>query len=146
MSQIFLNILNTITPWLYDHGIKIAAIITVAYAIRKFAVIFIEKVVRKVVVSDNFLSREAEKKREDTLIRIFTVSLVIVVWLLALLMILDEAGIALVRFWPRPALPGSRLALAANILFAISSADFLLLWKTNIALETWCVLTKPADW
>ncbi|PIX92257.1 mechanosensitive ion channel family protein, partial [Candidatus Kuenenbacteria bacterium CG_4_10_14_3_um_filter_39_14] len=42
----------------------------------------------------HFLTKEAERKRENTLIRIFTVSLGILIWLLALLMILQEVGIA----------------------------------------------------
>ena len=89
------NIIHNTTPWVFDHGIKIVAIVIVAYLIRKFAGIFIEKIIRKIIISDHFLTKEAEKKREDTLIRIFTVSLGILVWLLALLMILQEAGIAI---------------------------------------------------
>ena len=83
------------TPWLLNHGVKIAVIIIAAYLIRRFAVIFIEKIIRKVIVADHFLSKEAEKKRENTLIRIFSGTLGIVIWLLAVLMILQEAGIAI---------------------------------------------------
>ena len=90
----FQKFVQNLTPWLLDHGVKIAAIIIAAYLIRRFAVIFIEKIVRKTIVSNHFLTKEAEKKREDTLIRIFTSSLVILVLLLALLMVLQEAGIA----------------------------------------------------
>jgi len=89
------NIIRNITPWFFDHGIKIVAIVIVAYLIRKFAGIFIEKIIRKIIISDHFLTKEAEKKREDTLIRIFTVSLGILVWLLALLMIFQEMGVAI---------------------------------------------------
>ncbi|MDP3795215.1 MAG: mechanosensitive ion channel family protein [bacterium] len=89
------NIIRNITPWFFDHGIKIAAIIIAAYLIRKFAGIFIEKIVRKVIISDHFLTKEAERKREDTLIRIFTISLGMLIWPLALLMILQEVGIAI---------------------------------------------------
>jgi len=95
MLAILSNIIRNITPWFFDHGIKIVAIIIVAYLIRKFAGIFIEKIIKKIVISDHFLTKEAEKKREDTLIRIFTVSLGVLVWLLALLMILQETGITI---------------------------------------------------
>ena len=91
----FQTFIQNITPWLYNHGVKIIAIIFAAYLIRKFVRAFIEKIVRKIVISDYFLTKEAEKKREDTLIRIFTTSLGILIWLLALLMILQEAGIAI---------------------------------------------------
>lgn len=91
----FQTIAQKISPWFFAHGIKIVAIILIAYAVRKFAGIFIEKIIRKIVISDHFLTKEAERKREDTLIRIFTVSLGILVWLLALLMIFQEVGIAI---------------------------------------------------
>ncbi len=44
------------------------------------------------VVSSRFQTPEAERKREDTLIRIFDVSMVVLIWTLAALMVLQEAG------------------------------------------------------
>ncbi|PIS39148.1 MAG: hypothetical protein COT33_03420, partial [Candidatus Nealsonbacteria bacterium CG08_land_8_20_14_0_20_38_20] len=79
MLDMLSNIIRNITPWFFDHGIKIVAIIIVTYLFRKFAGIFIEKIIRNIVISDHFLTKEAEKKREDTLIRILTVSLGILI-------------------------------------------------------------------
>lgn len=93
--SILQKFIQNLTPWLYEHGTKIAVIIIVAYIIRRFAGIFIEKIVRKIVVADHFLTKEGEKKREDTLIGIFTSSLGILVWLVAILMILQEADVAI---------------------------------------------------
>jgi moderate conductance mechanosensitive channel len=98
MLTVLSNSIRTITPWFFDHGIKIIAIIVVAYLIRTFAGVFIEKIVRKVIIPDHFLTKEAEKKREDTLIRIVTVSFGALVWLTALLMTLQEVGIAIGPF------------------------------------------------
>ena len=95
MADIISKFIQSIVPWLLDHGVKIAAIIILAFFIRKFAGIFIKKLIKKIVISDHFLTKEAEKKREDTLIRIFTTSLRILIWILALLMIFQEAGIAI---------------------------------------------------
>ncbi|KKU82003.1 MAG: Potassium efflux system KefA protein / Small-conductance mechanosensitive channel [Parcubacteria group bacterium GW2011_GWA2_47_8] len=92
---LFQKFVQNIAPWFFDHGIKIVAIVIAGYLIRKFIVVFIEKIIRKIIVSNHFLTKEAERKREDTLIRIFTVSLGILIWLLALLMILQEVGIAI---------------------------------------------------
>jgi len=58
------NIIHNTTPWVFDHGIKIVAIIIVAYLISKFSGIFIEKIIRKIIISSHFLTKEAEKKRE----------------------------------------------------------------------------------
>lgn len=95
MQDFIQKIIQISTPYLLDHGIKIAAIVVLAFLVRKFTGIFIEKIIRKIVVSDHFLTKEAEKKREDTLIRIFTTSLSILVWVVAFLMILQELGIAI---------------------------------------------------
>lgn len=95
MLDILQKIIQIITPWLFDHGVKIAAIIIIVYIIRKFAGIFIDKLIRKITISDQFLSKEAEKKRKDTLIHIFTTSLGIIIWILAFLMILQEVGISI---------------------------------------------------
>ena len=90
----FENILQNMKPWLLDHGIKIIAIIIVSKVIHILASVFIEKLMRKVIISSHFNSKEAEKKREDTLIRIFSASLKVIVFLLASLMVLQELGVA----------------------------------------------------
>lgn len=95
MLDILSNIIHNITPWFFDHGIKIVAIVIVAYLLHKFGGIFIEKTIRKIIVSDHFLTKEAERKRENTLIQIFTVSLRTLIWLLVLLMVLQEVGVAI---------------------------------------------------
>lgn len=95
MQYFFQNIIQTATPWIIDHGVKILAVAAIAYLIRRSGGIFIEKIIRKVIVSDHFLTKEAEKKREETLIRIFSSALGVIVWILAGLIILQEAGFAI---------------------------------------------------
>jgi small-conductance mechanosensitive channel len=92
MSGFWQKTLDIISPWLLDHGLKILAILVIALLIRRFGGVFIEKTVRRLVISNRFLTKEAETKREDTLIRIFDTSLVVLVWILAGLMMLEEAG------------------------------------------------------
>ncbi len=76
-----------------SHGVKILVIIIGAYVIRRFGSGLIDKIIRKAVVAKGFLSPEAEKKREDTLIIVFGGILKVVVWVGALLMILTELGV-----------------------------------------------------
>ena len=89
----FSDLIPKLTNWFFAHGIKIIGIVVASYLIVKFGKIFIEKAVRKAVISDHFLTKEAERKREDTLIRIFNAALKVVVWLVAILTILPEVGI-----------------------------------------------------
>lgn len=95
MSELIQKFVQSILPWLSTHGLKILIIVLFAYFLRRFAKIFIEKTIRKFVTPDHFLSKEEEKKREDTLILIFTGFFNILILGMALLMILQEIGVAI---------------------------------------------------
>lgn len=81
------------TSWFFDHGIRILIIFVVAFILRKFSYVLIEKTIRRAVKSNKFLSAEAERKREDTLIGIFNQTLGIVILVFAGLMMLSEFGV-----------------------------------------------------
>lgn len=91
----FNTFIENITPWMLDHGIKIVAILITTYILHRFLGALIGRLVRKLVVPNNFLSKQAEEKREDTLIRIFSATASIIIWLVAGLMVLQEFGIAI---------------------------------------------------
>ncbi len=93
MEDTFDKWIAAIIPWLLNHGIKILIIAIAAWILNTIVVRIIKKAVRIAVVRDANMTEEAEKKREDTLIRIFTGATRITFILLALLMILKEAGI-----------------------------------------------------
>ena len=82
-----------VVPWLMDHGIKIAVIIVLAFILNRVLQRIIVKAVRASVKSDENTSAEAEKKREDTLIRIFSGTLNMLVLVVAAMMVLGEAGV-----------------------------------------------------
>ena len=80
--------LSILPPSIVAGGTKVIGIIIIALILHKLSIVFIEKIVRKTVVADHFLSKEAEKKREDTLIKIihstFHVLLIIVTGMMIL--------------------------------------------------------------
>lgn len=84
---------DQILPWLLSHGIKIVVIAIVAYFLNFIVSKIITRAVRIAVVRDERMTEEAEKKREDTLIHIFNGALRIILIILAVLMILQEAGL-----------------------------------------------------
>lgn len=84
---------DKIVPWLLSHGIKIILIALAAYLLNLILSRIIIRAVRIAVVRDEAMSEEAERKREDTLIHIFNGALKIILILLAVLMILQEAGL-----------------------------------------------------
>ncbi len=105
-SSKFLNFLNDVVlPWLLQHGIKILIILVIAYVL---GIIFRRIIVRTVkiaVTRDEFSSENDEVKREETLIRIFSGIVKIVLWLMAAMMILKELGVEIA-----PILAGAGIA------------------------------------
>jgi len=84
-----------ILPWLLNHGLKIILIAVAAWILEKVMNRVITNAVRIAVKSGVNLPPEAEKKREDTLIRIFNGAKRIVIITMAFLMILQETGVAI---------------------------------------------------
>jgi moderate conductance mechanosensitive channel len=82
-----------IIPWLLSHGVRIILIAGAAFLLNKILSRIIIRTIRASVKADEFTSEEAEKKREDTLIRIFNGAVNIVIIIVAIMMILQELGI-----------------------------------------------------
>jgi len=93
MEEIIKKWAELIIPWLLSHGIKIAIIGVGAFVLNRIGSKIIKRTIRIAVVPDSAMSEEAEHKREDTLIRIFNGVLNISILLIALMMILKEAGL-----------------------------------------------------
>lgn len=93
MKEIILKWTALLIPWVLSHGIKILLIVFGAYILIKLSKKSIEKVVRVAVISDSNFSKQAEEKRENTLIRIFSWTSRIIILLVAMLMILQEMDI-----------------------------------------------------
>jgi len=86
------TILPLLISWGLNHGIKIIFILFGAFILNRVGKKFIEKTVRTAItIGDG--SAEAERKREETLIKIFDGSLKIVVWTVAIAMTLPEFGV-----------------------------------------------------
>ena len=84
---------ENLTPWLITHGIKVIFIIIGTYILNRIIIKLIEKAIRAAIVSNSFVSKTAEMKRENTLIRIFSGIVKITIIAIAALMILSELGL-----------------------------------------------------
>ena len=93
MKESIENFVDSIIPWLLNHGIRIVFIAVFAYILIRILNKFIERAVRLAVVADSQISPEAENKREETLIHIFKFTIKVVIWIIASLMILEEFGV-----------------------------------------------------
>ena len=88
---------NIIIPWITGHGPNILATIVLALVLRKFGKILMARIIRRVIVIDSASKKEkeSEKKREDTLIRVLSSLLDVLVFIIAVAIILEEIGIAI---------------------------------------------------
>lgn len=87
------NYTEPILNWLVSPGLKILALIIGVYIAHKFVDKLIEKAIRKLIPSEKFTDAEEEKQREDTLLRVTTVTLHILLWIIGGMIILSELGV-----------------------------------------------------
>lgn len=88
------NLLSEIIlPWIFTHGIKIIFIFLAAVLLKTLALRFIDRIIRRAVPGSFFVTKDAEIKRENTLIGLFKGLLNVVIWVVAGLMIMGELAI-----------------------------------------------------
>ncbi|HEX9978991.1 MAG TPA: mechanosensitive ion channel family protein [Flavobacterium sp.] len=95
MKQHLTDRLNEIIPWLLHSGIAIFLILLIAYLLNRIACGFISRTVRIAVRSKYFQTEAAERQRENTLTHIFSWTTTILIMVVALLMVLEQLGIAI---------------------------------------------------
>jgi len=95
MKEYFTEWIDLLIPWFLSSGIRVVAIIIGAFFINKIITKFIDKTVRLAVVPNNYSSRESERKREDTLIQIFSITSKIAIFTISILMVLQEFGVVI---------------------------------------------------
>ena len=95
MSEILNDWASSIVPWLSDHGLRILGILVGAYLVHLVSKRAIERLVRLAIIPDNHITPDAEKRREDTLIRIFNWTIKILLLIVVVMMILQEAGVSI---------------------------------------------------
>ena len=131
MKEIIIKLTELIIPWLLSHGIKILFITIGTYILNRFLKHTIEKIVRTAVVSDKYLSKEAEEKREDTLIRIFTWSSRIIILFIATLMILQEIGISIAPVLAGAGIIGIAVGFGGQYLIKDIISGFLIILENQ---------------
>lgn len=87
------SVLQAVLAWLSAHGLKILLILVGAWMVHRFIHRILEALIRRLIVPGRFPSPEAERKTEDTLIRVFHGAIVVVLWALAGMMVLSEVGV-----------------------------------------------------
>ncbi len=95
------DIIQNLISWVIGPGIKVIVILFFALVISKVAKVFVSKAVRTVIEKSNGKIQEQKAK---TLSKVFSSTLKIVIWVIAILMLLPEFGVN-----PTPLLAGAGL-------------------------------------
>ncbi|MEO6831031.1 MAG: mechanosensitive ion channel family protein [Chitinophagaceae bacterium] len=93
MNKLMQHWNETLLPWLTSHGLRILLITVGAWILSKVLKKFIDKAVRIAIVADPDHPIGMEKQREDTIIEIFSATLVVALFACAAMMILAELGV-----------------------------------------------------
>lgn len=131
--------IETVMPWLLDHGVKIALALILALVFKYISHAFLGKVVRKMIRSNRFLSKDAEEKRENTLIRILSGTISIIIWIVTILIVLQELGFDIGPFLAAAGIVGLALGFGGQYLIRdIISGLFIILENQYRVGDTVC--------
>lgn len=121
------HILASISSWTATHGLRIAFIFGAAYIVQFLSSHFIERLIRKLVPRGRGTA-EAEIKRENTLIAVFSGTVIVLVWLVTALTLLSELGIAIAPLLAAAGIAGVAVGFGGQYLIRdIISGLFILL-------------------
>lgn len=94
MENLFKNVYSLVSAQVLEHGLQILLIVAGAFLLQHFSGRIITRVVQR-VIKQGSQSKLAEEKRENTLIQVLSGAASIIIWILALMMVLSEIGIAI---------------------------------------------------
>ena len=118
-------------PWLLNHGIKIAVIAIVAIVLNMILIRAMKRIVRLAVVPTEDMAPGEEEKREDTLIRVFSWIIRIVISLVAGFMIISEFGINLGPLLASAGIVGVAISFGAQSLVKDFITGFFLILENQ---------------
>lgn len=87
------SVWESIVDWSETSGMKIVGIVVVIWVIRKFGDMAIRRSIRKAIAPDKFASARDEEQREDTLISIVSATVRVVLWVVGLMLVVQQFGV-----------------------------------------------------
>lgn len=144
------NFVQSIIPWFFSNGIKIIAVLIIAFLADRIGRFFIDKSIRELVKPDRAVPdyREAEKKREDTLIKIFNNILRILILVVVVLTILPQIGVNITGLLAGAGVIGIAIGLGARSLIQDFLAGIFIILENEyrigdvVCLDSTCGLVQ----
>jgi len=106
--------IETLLNFAKAHTFNIAIILGIAYLLRRFAMLFIRKLIRRAIKPDSFKTEMDEKQREDTLVSTVGAGIRVSIWILTVLLLLAEVGIDIAPLLAGAGIAGVALGFGAQ--------------------------------
>jgi small-conductance mechanosensitive channel len=106
--------IDTLLDFAKDHSFNIIVILTIAYLLRRFAMLFIRQLIRSAIKPDSFKTEMDEKQREDTLVSTVGAGVRVSIWILTILLLLAEVGIDIAPLLAGAGIAGVALGFGAQ--------------------------------
>ena len=105
-AELLITVPKVLISWFISHGIKIVVIFILALILSKVTKIFVSRIIKTIVEKSNGIMADGQiqEQRAKTLGKVFSSSLKVIIWVIAILMLLPEFGIN-----PTPLLAGAGL-------------------------------------
>ena len=125
--------------WFTVHGIKIILILIGALIINSVGKKFISKATKRGIKDTD---EKATEKRQETLIRIFTGTLKMIIWLVAVMMILPEIGINIGPILAGAGILGLAIGFGAQYMVRDFLAGLFIILENQYRIGDWVVIGK----
>lgn len=131
MNRHFTEWLNNFWPWFLSHGIRIVFVGLIAWLLHRYVIVFIRRLVMMSIVKDAEINSEAERKRKDTLTRIFSWAARIVILAMGALIILQELGVPIAPILAGAGIIGLALGFGGQYLIRDLIAGFFIILENQ---------------
>jgi small-conductance mechanosensitive channel len=128
-----------------EHFVPVLVIFIMVYLGRRFAMLFIARLIRRSVRSHKFPSQHAEKQREDTLIGMVSMTVRIFIWIIAGLMLLAEFGINIAPLLAGAGIAGVALGFGAQSMVKDFLAGFFIVSENQYRVGDVVRINKEID-
>ncbi len=106
--------IDTVINFFKDHTFNIIIILLAGYILRRFAMVFVRKLVRRAIKNNHFKTEQDEKQREDTMTSTIGAGLRVTIWIVFGLLLLGELGIDIAPLLAGAGIAGVALGFGAQ--------------------------------
>lgn len=134
-SNRFIEWAKGLGVWGLEHGFKIIFIVIFAYLLKLISKRFIQRIVKAAVSSEKFASSESEKKRMNTIVRIFSWTVNIIIVTIASMMVLQEFGLKIAPILASAGIVGVAVGFGGQYLVRDIITGFFLIFENQYRID-----------